>query len=220
MSLLEILAVVGIDILLSGDNAVIIALAARQLPAHLQKRVIFYGMLGAILLRILAATLLINLLDVSFVQAIGGIILFRIAYQLIVQRSEEHDIKSSTHFWGAVQIIIISDLAMSFDNIIALSSVAHGVTPIILGILISIPIIIFGSQFLLKVIEKFPFIIYVGSGLLIFAAGKMILNDKGMDFFMNAIPEFYYLWIQIALAVLVVAIGFVRNRIKDISINL
>lgn len=221
MTFLEILSLVGIDILLSGDNAVVIALAASRVPKHLQRKVVFCGMLGAIVLRILAATLLINFLQYSFVQAVGGIILFRIAYQLIVQKNEEESaIKESNSFWGAIQIIAISDLAMSIDNVIALTTVAEGIMPIFLGILISIPILIFGSRFLIGLMDKYRIIIYVGAGMLAFAAGKMILEDKGLRFLTEAIPNPYHLWIPISMAILLVAMGLVRNSIKEITINL
>ncbi|WP_066060109.1 YjbE family putative metal transport protein [Robertmurraya korlensis] len=220
MDLIEILAVIGIDILLSGDNAVIIALSVRKLPIHLQNKVIFWGMLGAIVLRIIAATLIVNILEYSFIQAIGGIILCGIAFQMMVQKEETQNIQTSNHFWGAIKVIAISDLTLSIDNVIALASVSKGITAIILGIFISIPIIIFGSKFLLRLMERFPIIIYVGSGLLVFAACKMILEDRGIKFLVNYIPEFYNFWIAIGLGITSVFIGLIRNKIKDISISL
>ncbi|KAB7667160.1 YjbE family putative metal transport protein [Bacillus sp. B1-b2] len=220
MSFYEILAVIGIDILLSGDNAIIIALAVRKLPPHLQKKVIFWGMLGAILLRILAATLIISIFHYPLIKAIAGIVLIVIAYQMMVQKDETHNIKSSNHFFGAIRIIAISDLALSIDNVIALTSVSNDIMPIITGIIISIPIIIFGSQFLLKLMDKFKIIIYIGSGLLVFAAAKMIIGDKGMEFIANAIPDSYHIGLSIIIAMLTVLFGFIRNKIKGISISL
>ncbi len=221
MSLLEIAALIGIDILLSGDNAIIIALAASRVPKHLQRRVIFWGMFGAISLRIIAATVIIQFLELSFVQAVGGLILFRIAYQLIVQKNEDDShVKPSDSFWGAIQIIAISDLAMSIDNVIALTSVADGIMPLIWGILISIPIIILGSRYLIMLMEKFPIIIYVGAGFLAYAAGKMIIEDRGVTFLTNEIPNTYQLWIPIIMAIILVTIGFIRNNMKKISIYL
>jgi YjbE family integral membrane protein len=221
MSLVQILSLVGIDILLSGDNAVVIALAASSVPSHLQRRAIIGGMLGAIVLRILAATILIEFLEYSFVQAVGGAILLRIAYQLIIQNNEEQqDIKTSHRLWGAIRIIAISDLAMSLDNVIALSSVARGIFPIFLGILISIPIIIIGSRLLMLLMEKFPLIIYVGSGFLAYAAGKMIIGDKGLTFLTNEISDSYQMGIPIVIAIVLVTIAFVRNNIKEVNITL
>jgi len=221
MTLLQILSLVGIDILLSGDNAVIIALAARNVPKHLQKKVIFYGMLGAILLRIIAATVIIQFLEYPFIQAVGGIILLRIAYHLIVQKNDEQtNIKSSDRVWGAIKIIAISDLAMSIDNVIALTSVAKGITPIIFGILISIPIIIVGSRYLLVWMEKFPIIIYVGAGLLSYAAGKMIIGDLGLAYYTSTLPPITFTVIPIAAAILVVFAGYIRNSIKEVNITI
>jgi YjbE family integral membrane protein len=220
MSLLQILSLIGIDILLSGDNAVVIALAASSVPKHLQGRAIIGGMLGAIVLRILAATLLIKFLEYSFVQAVSGAILIRIAYQLIVQKAEEQkDVKASDQIWGAIRIIAISDITMSIDNIIALSSVSKGVLPILLGIIVSIPIIILGSRFLMMLMEKLPVIIYVGAGLLTFAASKMIIGDKGLTFLTNQIPDSYLFVGPFLLAILLIIIAFIKNSIKEIYIS-
>jgi YjbE family integral membrane protein len=219
MDLMQILSLVGIDILLSGDNAVVIALAASSVPKHLQGRAIFGGMLGAIVLRILAAAVLIKFLQYSFVQAIGGLILLRIAYHLIVQKDEEQqDAPVSKRIWSAIRIIAIADFTMSIDNVIALSSVARGILPIFMGIIVSIPIIILGSRFFMMLMEKFPVIIYVGSGFLAFAAGKMIIEDKGLTFLTNQISDSYNFVIPLVLAIVLLAGGFVKNYIKEVKI--
>jgi YjbE family integral membrane protein len=219
MNLMQILSLVGIDILLSGDNAVVIALAASSVPKHLQGRAIFGGMLGAIVLRILAAAVLIKFLQYSFVQAIGGLILLRIAYHLIVQKDEEQqDAPVSKRIWSAIRIIAIADFTMSIDNVIALSSVARGILPIFMGIIVSIPIIILGSRFFMMLMEKFPVIIYVGSGFLAFAAGKMIIEDKGLTFLTNQISDSYNFVIPLVLAIVLLAGGFVKNYIKEVKI--
>ncbi|CRK81957.1 YjbE family putative metal transport protein [Neobacillus massiliamazoniensis] len=219
MNLMQILSLVGIDILLSGDNAVVIALAASSVPKHLQGRAIFGGMLGAIVLRILAAAVLIKFLQYSFVQAIGGLILLRIAYHLIVQKDEEQqDAPVSKRIWSAIRIIAIADFTMSIDNVIALSSVARGILPIFMGIIVSIPIIIIGSRFFMMLMEKFPVIIYVGSGFLAFAAGKMIIEDKGLTFLTNQISDSYNFVIPLVLAIVLLAGGFVKNYIKEVKI--
>ncbi|MDQ0199229.1 YjbE family putative metal transport protein [Neobacillus ginsengisoli] len=221
MSWLQVLSLIGIDILLSGDNAIVIALAASHVPKHLQGKAIMGGMLGAIILRIVAATFVIKFLEYPFVQAVGGVILLRIAYYLIVQRDEEQlDIKASDRIWLAIRIIAISDLAMSIDNVIALASVARGIFPIVMGIIISIPIIILGSRLLMMLMDKFPIIIYAGSAFLTFAAGKMIIEDKGLTFLTNDIPESYQLVIPIAMAIILITAAFVKNNIKEINITL
>lgn len=177
-------------------------------------------MFFAILLRIVAATLIISVLEYSFVQAIAGITLIFIAYGMMVEKNESQSIKSSNRFFEAIRIIAISDLALSIDNVIALTSVSDNILPIITGIIISIPIIIFGSKFLSKLMEKFRIIIYTGSGLLIFAASNMILGDKGMVLFVNSIPYSYHLWISIIISISIVVFGYVRNKIKNIIITI
>ncbi|MEH7334806.1 YjbE family putative metal transport protein [Neobacillus drentensis] len=213
MTVLQILSLIGIDILLSGDNAVVIALAASKVPQHLRNRAIFGGTLMAIVLRILAATVLIQFLGIPFVQLVGGLILLRISYNLIAHKEEENaNIKPSDQVLAAIKTIAIADFAMSIDNVIALSSVAEGILPIAIGILISIPIIIFGSKLLTSLMERFPIIVYAGAGLLTFAAGKMMVEDKGLEKVHILIPESLHLVIPIAMAIILVVAVFVKNN--------
>ena len=220
MSFLEILAVIGIDILLSGDNAIIIALAVRKIPNNLHKKVIFWGMFFAILFRILAAMIIINIIDFPFFHAIAGLVLFSIAWQMMIQEEESLNISPANTIKRAISTIAISDLALSVDNVFALTSVANGIMPIIAGIIISIPILIIGSQFLLILMEKFKIIIYIGSGFLVFAAFNMIIEDKGMEFLFQSFPDKYQFYLSIVIALFTVLSGYIRNKIKDISINI
>ena len=222
MNFFDTLQVIGIDILLSGDNAILIALAAKSVPAHQQKKVIFYGMIGAILFRILSATLIIDVLSYSYVQAIGGIILLRIAFHLIVQKNETHNstLRKDATVFQAVKLIIISDIAMSIDNVIALTSVADGLLPIIFGILLSIPIILFGSQFLLALLERYPLIIYIGAGFLMHTAVKMIIEDKGTSFIFSQLPAYAHTLIGISVTFALLLIGIIKKKIKGITISI
>ncbi|MEK4198362.1 YjbE family putative metal transport protein [Cytobacillus sp. FSL K6-0265] len=220
MNFLETIQVAGIDILLSGDNAIIIALAAKKLPVNQQKKVILYGMVGAIILRVLSATLIINLISLPFIQVIGGILLMRIAFQLIVQKQELQDdhYTKDTNFWHTLKIIIISDLAMSIDNVIALTSVTDGLMPVLYGILISIPIILFGSHFILSLVEKYRFIIYLGAGFLMYTAIKMCIEDKGNFFIFGNVPHYINISICIIMSTACLLIAIIRNKMKNISI--
>ncbi|MGJ7912654.1 YjbE family putative metal transport protein [Neobacillus sp. LXY-1] len=214
MTALEILSLIGIDILLSGDNAVVIALAASKVPQNLRNRAIFGGTIMAILLRILAATVLIQFLGLPFLQLVGGLILLRISYNLIAHKEEENTkINASDKVIGAIKTIAIADFTMSIDNVIALSSVADGILPIIIGIAISIPIIIFGSKLLTNLMERFPIIVYVGAGLLTYAAGKMMVEDKGLELLPINIPESLHSIIPIAMAIFLVVVVYIKNNI-------
>ncbi|MEH7107966.1 YjbE family putative metal transport protein [Bacillus sp. JJ1764] len=214
MTALEILSLIGIDILLSGDNAVVIALAASKVPQHLRNRAIFGGTIMAILLRILAATVLIQFLGLPFLQLVGGLILLRISYNLIAHKEEENTkINASDKVIGAIKTIAIADFTMSIDNVIALSSVADGILPIIIGIAISIPIIIFGSKLLTNLMERFPIIVYVGAGLLTYAAGKMMVEDKGLEKLPINVPESLHSIIPIAMAIILVVVVYIKNNI-------
>lgn len=216
MSIATLLKVIGIDLVLSGDNAVVIAMAARNVPVEHRKKAIFWGTAGAILLRLVFAAVIVWLLKIPYLAALGGLALIHIAYKLLVSKEKEHKDGGST-VWSAVKTIIIADAVMSLDNVLALAGVAHGFFPILVGILISIPIIIWGSQLILTLMEKFPIIIYGGAGLLAYTAGEMILKDGKVHSFLEAnIPNavsLLHTLVPIVITVLVVGIGYL-NRIN------
>ena len=171
-----------IDILLGGDNAVVIALACRHLPAHRRKQAIFGGVAGAILIRILLLFFALHLLDLPYLKVIGALLLLWIGIKLLLPEEENgDDIKGSTHLLGAIKTIIIADAVMSLDNVIALSAASAGDFFLVsLGVLISIPIIVWGSQLILRLIDRFPLIILFGGGLLGWIAGGMLLTDSAL----------------------------------------
>lgn len=183
--ILSLLTIIGIDIILGGDNAIVIAMACRNLPNKDRNKAIFVGTLLAIVLRIFLTMIAVYLLKIPFLQLIGGIFLLYIAYQLIV--SKDHDsnkIKSHPSFRKAIQTIIFADVLMGFDNVIAIAGAADGQTIlVVLGLIISIPIMIWGSRFILLLLERYPILIYVGGGLLSFTAGKMILGEQQLESF-------------------------------------
>ncbi|HCE8163054.1 TPA: TerC family protein, partial [Pseudomonas aeruginosa] len=177
-----LLQIVAIDILLGGDNAVVIALACRHLPAHRRKQAIFGGVAGAILIRILLLFFALHLLDLPYLKVIGALLLLWIGIKLLLPEEEDgDDIKGSTHLLGAIKTIIIADAVMSLDNVIALSAASAGDFFLVsLGVLISIPIIVWGSQLILRLIDRFPLIILFGGGLLGWIAGGMLLTDSAL----------------------------------------
>ncbi|WP_163102390.1 TerC family protein [Peribacillus alkalitolerans] len=210
--LLNLLEIILINIVLSGDNAVVIALACRNLPERYKKKAVFFGTLGAVVLRVLLTFVAVYLLTIPFLNFIGGLLLLWIAVNLL-KGEEEEDIKANATLMAAVRTIIIADLIMSLDNVVAVAGVANGnVTLIIIGLLISIPLIIWGSQLLMKIMEKFPIIIILGAGLLGYTAGEMMLKDQVVGHFLESILPGLHHIIPFALAALVIIVGKLSNR--------
>lgn len=170
-------AIIFIDLVLAGDNALVIGMAARNLPAEHQKKVIVWGTIGAIAIRAISTVLVVWLLKIPALMIIGGILLLWIAYKLIIDE-KSHDIDAPTNFGAAVRTIIIADGIMGIDNVIAVAGVANGNMLLIgIGILITIPIIIWGSTAFIRLVERFPILIYLGGAILAWTAGSMITGD-------------------------------------------
>ncbi|MDB5589742.1 TerC family protein [Enterovirga sp.] len=175
----SLLQIIWIDLLLSGDNAVVIALACRSLPTHQRRVGILLGAGTAIALRILFAVIVSYLLAVPFLKLVGGLLLFWIALKLISSdEAESHEVEASTSLWKAVRTIAIADAVMSFDNVIAIVGASHGNNWLfVIGLLLTIPMIIFGSSMLMVLIERFPVFVWAGAALLGWIAGEMLLSD-------------------------------------------
>lgn len=175
-----LLAIILIDLVLAGDNAIVIALAARSLPAHLQKKAIVWGTVGAIVVRSLMTIGVVWLLKIPGLMLIGGIALLWIAYQLIAEEDGDDDHgPAATTFWGAMKTIVIADAIMGIDNVLGVAGAAHGAFDlVVIGLLVSVPIVVFGSTVVLRLVERFPSIMYLGAGVLAFTAGSMIVNEK------------------------------------------
>jgi len=175
-----LLAIIVIDLVLAGDNAIVIAMAARNLPAHLQKKAIIWGAVGAIAVRSAMTLVVVYLLKVPGLMLIGGVLLIWIAYRLLNPAKEEgddHDV-ATTSFWTAMKTIVIADAVMGLDNVLAVAGAAQGsYALVVLGLLISIPIVVWGSTQILKLVERYPAVIYFGAGILAWTAAKMILNE-------------------------------------------
>ena len=178
-----LLAIVLIDLVLAGDNAIVIALAARSLPAHLQKRAIVWGTVGAVVVRSTMTIGVVWLLKIPGLMLVGGLGLVWIAYKLLVpsEGGDEHAPQANT-FWGAMKTIIVADALMGVDNVLGVAGAAKGSFDlVVLGLLISVPIVVWGSTLVLKLVERFPIITYAGAGVLAYTAGHMIVSEPLLD---------------------------------------
>ena len=174
----DLLQIIGINILLSGDNAVVIALASRSLPASQRKMAVLGGSGAAVVLRIALCLIVASLLQVRYLKLVGGLLLLYIGIKLIVEEESNDEIAARSNMWGAIRTILIADAVMSLDNVVAIAAAAHdSVLLIALGLLISIPLIVFGSQLMLKVLHRYPILVMLGGGLLGWIAGEIIVSD-------------------------------------------
>jgi YjbE family integral membrane protein len=178
-----LLAIILIDLVLAGDNAIVIALAARNLPPHLQKKAIAWGTIGAIAVRSVMTVGVVWLLKIPGLMLVGGLGLLWIAYKLLADQGEKnHDGPVASTFWGAMKTIVIADALMGVDNVLGVAGAAQGSFDlVVIGLLISIPIVVFGSTMVLKLVERFPIIINIGAAVLAFTAAKMIVNEPLLD---------------------------------------
>jgi len=176
-------AIILIDLVLAGDNAIVIALAARNLPPEHQNKAIIWGTVGAIVVRSAMTVGVVWLLKIPGLMLVGGLGLLWIAYKLIADTSDdEHEGPSATTFWGAMKTIIVADALMGVDNVLGVAGAANGdFTLVVLGLLISIPIVVFGSKLVLRLVERFPVIIQLGAAVLAFTAAQMVINEKLLD---------------------------------------
>ena len=174
-----LLAIILIDLVLAGDNAIVIALAARNLPPELQKKAIVWGTVGAIAVRSIMTVGVVWLLKIPGLMLVGGLGLVWIAYKLLAdQGGEEHDGPVASTFWGAMKTIVIADALMGVDNVLGVAGAAHGSFDlVVIGLLVSVPIVVFGSSVELKLVERFPSIIHLGAAVLAFTAAKMIVSE-------------------------------------------
>lgn len=215
----KILSIVIIDLALSGDNAAVIGLAIRNLPDSQRKWAAIVGTGGAVVLRIIFTILAALLLGISYISFIGGVILLFITWKLLKEDEPKPDsgIGAATKFWAAVGTIIIADLSMAFDNVMGVAGAAEGsVMLIIFGLLISVPILIVGSTWLAKVMKKYPIVIYIGAGVLIHTASKMIIKDQGFAL-MNYLGSTLTTAIPIILGVLLVVGGYAKIKRRQKS---
>ena len=201
--------IIWVNIILSGDNAVVIALAARSLPAHQQKQAILWGAGAAVILRIVLTVVAVKLLEFPFLKLVGGLALLWIAVKLLVPEEEGGDeVASSSHLIGAIKTILIADLVMSTDNVLAVAAAAKGsVLLLTLGLIISIPLVVFGATMLMVLMERYPIIITLGAAVLGWTAGEMGVTDPAVAEWVNQNANWLHWGAPAVGAVFVVVLG-------------
>lgn len=193
--------VVLLDIALGGDNSIVIGMAAKGLPHELQKKVIFFGSVGAIAVRFLLAAVLVWLLAIPYLKTIGGLILVYIGMKLIGHQGQEEDVhvEAKNTLMGAIQTVIVADAIMSLDNVLAIVAATNGdIVMLILGMLLSVPIIILGSTLIVKMMDRFPWIIYIGALVIGWASGGMVATDHYVN-----LPADYAIYMKVGMTVFV-----------------
>lgn len=212
---MEFLAALGsivlLDLLLGGDNAVVIAMAANKLPPALRKKAVLIGTAGAVIIRLLMTMLVVWLLSIPYLQVIGGLILLPIAVKLLLPESASGEVEAADNLMGAVKTIIIADAAMGVDNVLAIAGASHGSFElVIMGFLISIPIIVGGSTVIGKIMDRFPVVLYAGSALLAWTGASMIAHDRLLGPVLSSYAgELAVTALQVGVTICVVAIGYI-----------
>lgn len=207
-----LLAIIVIDLVLAGDNAIVIGMAARNLPAHQQKKAIVWGTVGAIIIRALATLAVVWLLKIPGLLLIGGLILIWISLKLLVQEEGHETMKASGSLGAAIWTIIVADTVMGLDNVIAVAGAAHGdFLLVVIGLIISVPIMVWGSTLILKFMERYPIVIFIGAGVLAYTAASMVTSEKFLTPFFTAYPWVKWLFI-VAVVVGVLLIGRMKSQ--------
>lgn len=210
-----LLKIIGVNIVLSGDNAVVIALASRSLPPHLRSKAIWFGALGAVGLRLVFSFFIVELMAVPYIKIIGAILLLWIGVKMIVPEHGDHgggENGTTASIWGAIRTIIIADAVMSLDNVIAIAAAANGNILLIgIGLAMSVPLIIYGSTLILNVFIRYPILIVAGAALIGWIAGEIWITDPAISAWTHEIIEMHGEWIEFASAIagalFVVAVG-------------
>jgi YjbE family integral membrane protein len=200
--------IILINIVLSGDNAVVIALAARSLPPKQQTQAVFWGAGAAVVMRIILTIVAVELLKLPYLKIVGALLLFWIAIKLLLPEDDDgNDIDSSDNLWTAIKTILIADLVMSLDNVIAVAAAARdSLLLLILGLAISIPLVIFGATMLMKLMDRWPIIITIGAGLLGWVAGEMMATDPLIKDWVDAHAHFLH-WVAPAVGAAMVVVA-------------
>lgn len=219
--------IILIDILLGGDNAIVIALACRGLPEHQRRRGILLGTMGAIVIRVVLIGFALTLLGIPYLKLIGALLLAWIGIKLLTQEDEDHEVDASEKLWGAVKTIIIADLVMSVDNVVGVAAAAEAgggdykLALVVFGLLVSIPIVVWGSTFVIRLMDRFPWVITVGGMLMGWIAGTMAATDPAVlpyvptEVLGDAAPKvqsWFYQSAGVAGALMVVLVGQAKKR--------
>ena len=204
-----LLSIIMIDLVLAGDNAILIGLAARNLPKQQQRKVILWGSVGAIAIRIVATLAVVWLLEIPGLHLVGGLLLIIIAYKLLVDDNDHGDVKAGDNFWAALRTVLIADALMGLDNVLAVAGASHGnMTLVVLGLLISVPVVMWGSTIILKWIDRYPIIITIGAAILSWTAAKMIVGEGFLSgIFANGFVKYGF-----EILVIVAVIGIAKLK--------
>ena len=212
-SISTVFEIIIINVLLSGDNAIVIALACRSLPPAQRKWGIMLGSGAAVLLRILFTLIVVQLLALPYLKLIGGLLLLWIAVKLVIDETDHSNVKAHGSIWNAVQTIAIADAVMSLDNVVAIAAVAKGSMPLIIfGLIIAIPLVVFGSSLLLKLIERFPVLVWAGAALLGWVAGDILSDDSAMVRWFGAYAGAMDHWMPYICTALVLGLAWILWR--------
>ena len=209
-----LLAIVVIDLVLAGDNAIVIALAARNLPKPLQRRAVIWGTVGAVVVRASLTVGVLWLLQIPGLMLAGGALLMWIAYRLLTgdDGGREHDLAPAMSFWAAMRTIVIADAVMGLDNVLAVAGAAHGsVLLVVMGLVISIPIVVWGSTLILHWIERFPALLYLGGAVLAWTAAKMVADEPLYQEWLDARPGVKSILFVVIIGG-VLGLAWLRNR--------
>jgi len=207
-----IFQILVINLVLSGDNAVVIAMACRRLPRELQNKGIFWGTAGAVVFRVILTFIAAWLITFPLLEFIAGLLLVWIGIKLVVKDEEEHDIKTGDSLIDAVKVIIFADFIMSLDNVLGVAAAAGGnFIILVIGIALSIPIVVFGSKTIMFLMEKWPVIIYLGAGVIGYTAGEIMISDKMVQKIID-MPDIVHMVVPYVVAGVVLFAGYLFNR--------
>ncbi|MFP3726531.1 TerC family protein [Priestia filamentosa] len=208
-----LLAIILIDLVLAGDNAIVIGMAARKVPQHQQKKVIFWGTFGAIFIRAIATLLAVWLLKIPGLMLVGGLALMFIAYKLLVEE-EGHQLESGNTFMSAIKTILIADALMGLDNVLAVAGASHGsFLLVVIGLIISIPIMVWGSSIIVKLIDRYPIIIKIGAGVIALTAAKMVTGEKFLKGYFEDNPLLKWGFVAV-IVVGILILGEIKKRVN------
>lgn len=201
-----------INLVLSGDNAVVIAMASKDLPPKQRKQAVWWGVIGAVILRLVLTWIAVILLQIPYIQAAGGLMLAYISCKLLVPTKEPEMAKEVTTLFKAIQTILAADFIMSLDNVLAIAALADGdIAILVIGIIISIPIVIWGSNIIALWLQKLPVLIYAGAGVLGYTAGEMLLHDPKLGQWLESVLPAVTQMIPFLLAAIVIMVGWINK---------
>ncbi len=210
----QVFFIIGIDIVLGGDNAVVIALACRNLPPSHRSKAIMMGTAIAVGLRIALTIVAVYLLMLPFLLIVGSLFLLYISFKLVIDSEGSENIHSTFSFWGAIRTIVVADLIMGLDNVLAIAGASEGKLPLVVfGLVISIPIIVWGSRMIMHALDHFPILIYIGAGILAFTSAKMLTSASELKTFFYTYPSLE-IATQVTFLLLVIVGGWFVKKLK------